>query len=324
MKLGIGLPTFANETLRVPPAQLGRYANRAEEYGFAGAWLIDHLRPTPTYASSLLDPLTTLSFVAGQTETLPIGTSILILPLRHPVWVAKRAATLQHLSEGRLTLGLGTGYVQSEFDAVDVPAEERSARFLEGIELLRALFHEESVTFDGDYYSVDEFRLEPPTRRPPRLLAGGGGVDTPDGRVVRDSVTGRLRHADGWIAPPRTTDILASDWSAFETFLESKDRDPETVDKVLLQYLHLVPGEEPDQVLRTQRKVYRDVLGPDRTTEYAIEQWLTGTVDEIRSTLSSYEQQGFDEVILHPMARGSADLLRQLRLFRDELLGEYG
>ncbi len=323
MKLGIGLPTFANDTLRVPPAQLGQYANTAEEYGFAGTWLIDHLRPTPTYASSLLDPLTTLSFIAGQTETIPIGTSILILPLRHPVWVAKRAATLQHLSAGRLTLGLGTGYVQSEFDAVDVPAGERSARFLEAVELLRALFHEDSVTFNGDYYSVDEFRLEPPTRRPPRLLAGGGGVDTPDGRIVRDSVTSRLHHADGWIAPPRSTDILASDWEAFEAFLEGIDRDPDTVDKILLQYLHLVPGREPDQVLRTQRKTYREVLGPDRTAEYAVEQWLTGTVDEIRSTLATYERQGFDEVILHPMAQGAADLRRQLRLYRDELLCEY-
>lgn len=323
MQLSIGLPTFAAETHRVPSVRLGEYAEKAEDYGFGGAWLIDHLLPTPTYASSLLDPLTTLASIAGRTDTLPLGTSILILPLRHPVWVAKRAATLQHLSEGRLTLGLGAGYVEAEFDAVGVPTGERSARFREGIELLRALLNEDTVTFDGEFYAVDEFHLEPSTPLPPRILTGGGGVDTPDGRIVRDSVTARLRHADGWIAPPRETDILASDWAAFEGFLESQDRDPTAVDKVLLQYLHLVPGTEESQVRRAQRKVYRQVLGPDRPIEYALEQWLTGTVDEIRSTLETYESQGFDEVILHPMTTDPAGLERQLRLYRDELLTAY-
>lgn len=323
MRLSVGLPTFASDTHRVPPGRLNKYANAAEDYGFAGGWVIDHILPTPTYASSLLDPLTTLAQVAGETETLPIGTSILILPLRNPVLVAKRAATLQHLSEGRLTIGLGTGYVEAEFDAVGVPAAERSERFLEGIKLLRALLHEDSVTFDGQYYSVDEFSLEPVPPRPPRILVAGGGIDTPNGRIVRDSVTARIQHADGWIAPPRTPEILASDWAAFEDFLESKDSKPEAVDKVLLQYLHLVPGEDDDQILRSQRNVYREVLGPERSTDYALEQWLTGNVEDIRSTLRTYEQQGFDEVILHPMVTEPSELLRQLRLYRDELLITY-
>lgn len=323
MKLSVGLPTFASDTHRVSPARLNKYAQAAEDYGFAGGWVIDHILPTPTYASSLLDPLTTLSHVASKTETLPLGTSILILPLRNPVLVAKRVATLQHLSDGRLTLGLGTGYVEAEFAAAGIPANERSDRFLEGIELLRALLYEDSVTFDGKYYSVDEFTLEPSPRKPPRILAAGGGIDTPEGRIVRDSVTARVQHADGWIAPPRSPEILASDWAAFENFLESKARDPEAVDKVLLQYLHLVPGKADDQILRSQRNTYRGVLGPERTTDYALEQWLTGDVEDIRSTLRTYEQQGFKEVILHPMATDPSELLRQLRLYRDELLVTY-
>jgi alkanesulfonate monooxygenase SsuD/methylene tetrahydromethanopterin reductase-like flavin-dependent oxidoreductase (luciferase family) len=73
---------------------LRRYVRLADEYDFAGAWLIDHFIEPPTYATSMLDPLATLSFVAGEAETLPVGTSILSLPLRNPVMVAKRAATL--------------------------------------------------------------------------------------------------------------------------------------------------------------------------------------------------------------------------------------
>ncbi|WP_436348538.1 LLM class flavin-dependent oxidoreductase [Natronorubrum sp. FCH18a] len=323
MKLGIGLPSFARKTHAVPPDRFRRYARLADEYEFAGAWLIEHLGENPNYDTSLYDPMTTLSVIAGETETVPVGTSILILPLRNPVLTAKRAVTLQQLSSRRLTLGLGAGYVESEFDAVGVPVEERSARFLEGIELLRKLFDEEVVTFDGEFYSVEEFRLEPNLGRPPRILAGGGGVDTPDGRRVATGVKRRLSFADGWIAPPRAPSTLETDWSLFADHLESNGRDPDTMDKVALQYLHLTPADDPDEARRIQRNVYREMLGEDRSVTEAAENWLLGTIDEVKETLASYERQGFDEVILHPLSSEPAELDRQLRLYRDHLLPTY-
>lgn len=322
MQLGIGLPSFASETHALPPDRFRRFARLADGYDFAGAWLIEHLGENPNYDTSLLDPLTTLSVVAGETETIPIGTSVLLLPLRNPVLTAKRAVTLQHLSSRQLTLGLGTGYVESEFEAVGVPMEERSPRYLEGIELLSRLFEEDEVTFDGEFYSVEEFRLEPDLGNPPRLLAGGGGVETEDGRRVAESVKARLSYADGWIAPPRDADDLATDWAAFAEHLESIGRDPDRVDKVALQYLHLVPGGE-DAARRVQRKVYGEIVGADRSVEYATENWLTGTVDDVRSTLEEYERQGFDEVVLHPVVRRPGELERQLRLYDEFLLPAY-
>ena len=322
MKLGVGLPSYASDTHRFPPERLRRYAQEAEDRGFAGAWLIEHLVRPPTYATSLLDPLTTLANVAGATETLPVGTSVLLLPLRNVVMAAKRAASLQHLSGGRLTLGLGTGYVDEEFDAVGVPIAERSARFLEGIELLRALFEGERVTYDGEFYSVSEFRLEPSLGVPPRVLTGGGGTDEADGeRVVRDSVRRRIDHADGWIAPPRTAATIESDWNAFADRLESQGRDPAAVDTVALQYVHLEPGA-PAQARRIQRKEARDFVGPDRTVADVEDAWLFGSIEEIRERLRGYEGLGFEEVILHPITRDPAELDRQIRLwdeyFRDE------
>lgn len=323
MQLGVGLPSFASDTHAITPDRFRRYVRLADEYGFAGGWLIEHLVKPPSYASSLLDPLVTLSVVAGETETLPVGTSVLLLPLRNPVLLAKRAATLQHLSSRLLTLGLGTGYVEAEFDAVDIPMEERSPRYLEAIELIRWLFESDEVTFDGEFYSVKDFRLEPALGQPPRILAGGGGVDTDDGRIVAESVKERLLHADGWIAPPRSTDVLEQDWTAFAEYLDAKDRDPDAADKVALQYLHLVPGDDADQARRVQRNVYSGVVGPDRSVEYATDNWLTGTVDDVLGTLAEYERQGFDEVILHPMTRTPAELDRQLHLYRKFLLAEY-
>jgi alkanesulfonate monooxygenase len=323
MRLGIGLPSFASETHAVPPDRFRRYARLADEYGFAGAWLIEHLRENPNYATSQLDPLTTLSVVAGETETLPVGTSVLVLPLRNPVMVAKRAATLQHLTSRRLTLGMGTGYVEAEFAAAGVPMEERSDRFLEGIELIRRLFDEDVVTFDGEFYSVEEFRLEPNLGRPPRILAGGGGVDTDEGRKVATSVKRRLEHADGWIAPPESVATIETEWDAFADYLESIGRNPAEADTVALQYLHLTSTDDPDEARRQQRNVYGDIVGADRTVDEASENWLTGTVDEVRATLEEYERLGFDEVILHPLTATPAELDHQLQLYRDELLPAY-
>lgn len=323
MKLGVGLPSFASETHSIPPERFRRYARLAEEYEFAGAWLIEHMVKPPSYATSLLDPLTTLSVVAGETDTLPVGTSVLLLPLRNPVMVAKRAVTLQHLSSRRLTLGLGTGYVEAEFDAAGVAMDERSPRYLEGIELLWRLLNEDTVTFDGEFFSVDEFRLEPNVGQPPRILAGGGGVDTDDGRRVLDSVKRRLRYADGWIAAPRSTDILEDDWAEFATYLDSEGQDPDFFERVALQYLHLVPDDDSNRAERAQQRVYGEILGSDRSVSHAADNWLTGSVDEVTATVEEYDRQGFDQLILHPMTRDPGKLERQLRLYRDELLPSY-
>ena len=323
MRLGIGLPSFSSETHAIPPDRFRRYARRADDAGFAGAWVIEHLMEPPTYATSLYDPLSTLSYTAGETETLPVGTSVLLLPLRNPVMVAKRAATIQRLSSRRVTLGLGTGYVEAEFDAANVPYEERSPRYLEAIELLHRLFTEDEVSFEGEFYEVDGVSLEPNLGRPPRILAGGGGVDTDDGRIVAGSVKRRLDHADGWIAAPRPTETVANDWEQFAEYLDSRGRDPDSVAKVALQYLHLEPGDDRDAIRRAQHRAIDGIVGADRTVETAANNWLTGTVSEILEDLRSYERLGFDEVILHPIVADADELDRQLRLYRDRLLPEY-
>lgn len=119
--------------------------------------------------------------------------------MRNPVLVAQRAAAIQHLSEGRLTLGLGLGYVETEYDAVNVPFEGRSHRFSEALELLYRLLHEDQVTYDGDYYDVTEFTLEPNVR-PPRVLAGGASVETKGDRHVPTTIKERIAGVDGWVA----------------------------------------------------------------------------------------------------------------------------
>ncbi len=134
---------------------------------------------TPPFDRSTpwLDPLVSLGFVASATKRILLGTNILILPLRDPTLVAKQVATLDQLSNGRLLLGVGTGWMQAEFDTVGLAYENKGRRTVEMIEVMKRLWTDPMVEFKGEFYSVGPFVFEPkPVQRPgPRLHFGGEG-----------------------------------------------------------------------------------------------------------------------------------------------------
>lgn len=321
MQLGVAPPTFATDGWRLPASRLERFARRAEALGFGGVWVTEHLLHPPDRNYSRLAPLTTLATLAGATESVPIGTSVLILPLRNPVLVAQRAATLQHLSEERLHLGLGLGWVESEFDAVGVPWEERGRRFTEALDLVRQLLSGEETTFHGEFYDVEGLRLEPRVHRPPRILVGGGGVERDGERRVPEAVRERLlHHADGWLAPPRPPSILEADWNEIATHLEREGRDPTTLDRVGLNWLHLVPGVGSEVAREKQRRVFTVQRGADEERVAAtMENQLSGSVEDVRGLVEEYERLGFDQLIIGPTTHDPADAERQLGLWDDLL-----
>lgn len=328
MRISISLPGFASDGYRVPPSRLESFAQQAENNGFARLWQSDHLINPPTYSTSFLDPLTTLASIAEVTEHIPLGTSLVILPLRDPVWVAKRAATLQHLSEGRLSLGVGLGYVQEEFDAVDIPIEERSPRFTEGVELLAKLFSQETVTFEGEFYDLDSFRLEPPCRRPPDLLVGGGNVD-PDKGVPR-SLKERVRLADGWISPPNPPETIDAIWSEISEYIESHNGDPKDIERIHLVQLHLVPDSNTSDAVTEQLRVFEEFRTITRFADdrKGAREWLrsncvVGNVADVRDELRRLAESGTDEVILQPITGDLACLDEQLSLWTSHLLPQF-
>lgn len=318
MKLGVGIPAKSTSAYRVPPHRSVQFVKRAEEYGFAGAWALEHLTRPTSYRTSFQDPLTTLAMVAGETDTIDIGTSILILPMRNPVLVAKRAATIQNLSGQRLTLGLGQGYLEEEYDAVGVPFEERHRRFTEGLALLYRLLNQDTVTFDGQFYQVEDFHLEPTLTRAPRILAGGGGKEIDGEWKVARGVKERIAMVDGWLSSSGAA--IEKTWPVLTDHIESKGDNPTRADRVGLQHIHLVPGDDEELVREKQRKVFHDFVTEKRGIEYADNQCLTGTIDQIVDRLRQYEATGFDQVILHPAAHEPRDLDEQLDLWADHLL----
>jgi len=172
---------------------------RAEAWGYDSLWTGDHV----AFAVPILDPLLQLAQLGAFTRRLQLGTAVYLLPLRHPVPVAKQIATLDRLLGGRFVFGVGVGgEFPAEYAACGVPLGERGARIEEAIPLLRALWSGESVAHAGRFYPI------PPTRMLPTPLQPGGPPIWGGGRS--DATLARLgRLADGWISYVVTPDRYA-------------------------------------------------------------------------------------------------------------------
>ncbi|MEU6715656.1 LLM class flavin-dependent oxidoreductase [Nonomuraea sp. NPDC046802] len=151
MLLGVNVPNFGPGT---DPGTLRRWALTVEGLGFDLLMVSDHVVITSDvaerYPAPFYDPFATLSWVAGATSRIRIGTTVLIVPYRHPLLVARMAANLNDLSGGRLVLGVGVGWARQEFEALGVPYERRGRLTDEHLEVIRAAWAD-----DGDYRSGD-------------------------------------------------------------------------------------------------------------------------------------------------------------------------
>jgi probable F420-dependent oxidoreductase len=164
-------------------------AERAEAQGWDSLWVGDHV----AFTVPILDPLLELAMLGAFSTRLRLGTAVYLLPLRHPVPVAKQVATLDRLIGGRLDFGVGVGgEFANEYAACGVPLRERGARLTEGIEVLRKLWTGEPVTHAGRFYPLRDVRMLPPPKQRALPILCGGRSDAALARM------GRL--AGGWIA----------------------------------------------------------------------------------------------------------------------------
>src|SRR5438094_10023591 len=155
MQLGMHLPHAGSQA---SPALIKRHAQRAEALGLSDVWVSEHIIvPREQFPRSPLfyDPILTLTWVAAVTERVRLGTSVIVLPMRHPLPLAKELSTLQNLSGGRLILGVGVGWLEAEFNALGVPFQERGRRMDEGIAMMRAVWAQDPVSFEAKYIPAE-------------------------------------------------------------------------------------------------------------------------------------------------------------------------
>src|SRR5262244_3735589 len=163
----IGL-VFVTPAPLTKPDNVVNFAKKCEQMGADSMWTIDRV------AYDNLESLTILAAAAATTRKIRLGTSVLLAGLRHPALLAKTVATLDFISNGRLTLGVGFGSRESDFSAVEVPWEARGSRAVEGIQLMKRLWTEENVTHKGRFFDVQNLTLGPrPIQKPIPIFTGG-------------------------------------------------------------------------------------------------------------------------------------------------------
>jgi alkanesulfonate monooxygenase SsuD/methylene tetrahydromethanopterin reductase-like flavin-dependent oxidoreductase (luciferase family) len=181
--------------MRMPVDAVVERARAAEAAGFEGIALMDHLAPPMAAQHEMWEAMTLATWLLARTESLVVGHLVLCDPLRHPAVLARQASSLDHASGGRFELGIGWGSVPAELDTFGVGAgtpRERVARLAESLDVMRALWTGEPVTYEGRFFRLRAAQQRPaPTRRIP-IVVGGVGERTLE--LVR-------RHADWWNLP---------------------------------------------------------------------------------------------------------------------------
>jgi alkanesulfonate monooxygenase len=324
MRYGLRLPSFAlGPRLTASLADMGRYLRRAEDLGFESAVTIDHLLLTPpAYACTWLEPMTMLAALAGVTRTIRLGTMVLVLPLRNPVYFAKEWATLDLLSGGRSILGLGVGWHEDEFALMGVPYRERGPRTSEAIEVLKALWAGDGVTYEGKYYRFRNLTIDPkPVQLPhPPIWIGGGtqpsekvyGQTVPDISPVLKRIA---KYADTWVPHSSATpEMVKGDWAKVQAFAREAGRDPARIGRVYSNFVWVLKPGEPPESAAPHFKVYS---GMD--LDYWKTYYLLGTAEEVAARISARIAAldgGVDQIVLNPLDWG----LEQLELIAGEVL----
>ena len=187
MKVGVNLLNWGPG---VSPDAMARWASLAEALGYHLVMISDHVAPTPDvvakYPAPIYDPFTTLGWLAGTTRTIELGTTVIILPYRHPVQTARVAATVDRLSGGRFIFGVGVGWSPLEFEALGVPFARRGAVSNDYLAAIKKLWTRDVASHAGPFVSFKDVHTGPrPLRSPHPPIWVGGSSDAALRRAVR-------------------------------------------------------------------------------------------------------------------------------------------
>jgi probable F420-dependent oxidoreductase len=328
VKLGVFLPTYLTSgSEREHASQIRRFAVHAEELGFDSLFVTDHLlTATRFYRVSWLEPLTTLAHAAAVTERIRLGTSILVLPTRQPVVLAKEIASLQHLSGGRFVFGVGVGWYEPEFEAVGGTRRDRGRRTDEVLDATVELLSRPRVSFDGGFYRFVDATIEPLTTVPPVWVAGGRQhvhETSPERPVMAPTVLARISRRDGWIARPTARpEQIALDLAEIDAELAALGR-PRAAGGFTVaheNFCWLSERSDREAAVAEQREHLLRVLSSERPWDYIESVYLTGTIEDVQAQVQERIAVGVEYLILHTL---TADL-RQLELFATHILAPFG
>jgi probable F420-dependent oxidoreductase len=276
----------------MPDAQgLVAYGVRMEELGFDSLWVWDHVLLGVEPNFPIIESLTLLTAIAARTTKIKLGTGILVLPLRNPVVLAKQLTSMDLVSNGRLLMGMASGWYKREFDAVGVPFEKRGKIMDENLEILTRFWTEPMVKGEYTYHKIPAGVMYPkPAQKPRPPILIGGYVD----RVLkRAAVSG-----DGWLTYFYRPDSFARSWAKIRDFAKEAGKDPDNL---------LNAAQLPIRIGKSRAEVelgMMEWLG----TEWDYAAWsestrdsaILGTVDECVEQLKAHLAVGVQKLIFVP------------------------
>lgn len=288
MKIGMFLPQVGEYATK---ENILYIANEAEKEGINSVWVLDRLlwplNPQTPYKAtpngilpvdfqSVLDPLTTLTFVAGVTKRILLGTSIIDMFFQNPVILAKRFATLDILSDGRTISGLGIGWSKDEYEVSGVPYKDKGSRADEFLQVLRKIWTDDVVEFKGQFYNIPASKIGPkPLQKPhPPILLGGFSPKT-FSRIVN--------YANGWIgvAGFGPLEQLEQVINGLRESARKVDKDPSKIGIYIGSYPNVLESPAPSNEERSP---------------------MTGTIDQIGSDIEQIKAMGTNHIFFGYMS----------------------
>ena len=305
MKYGVFLPVSGRAASR---KTLMQAAQQAESLGYDSVWAADRLvipwKIETAYPYSkestfivppdrpFFDTMTCLAFLAGCTEKIHLGMSVMVLPYRHPLHWAKIATTIDQLSTGRLIMGVGVGWMEEEFTAMNAPFKERGAVSDEQLTLLKQLWTEEHITFRGKYYDVDDIAFNPKPYQKPRVPIWVGG----EGKYAQRRAG---RYGDAWF--PYFVRITPAELAARFDYVRKIAREA---------------GRNPGE-LALACCLPIELTSDDAKQE---EDYLKGSIEQISERLRMFQRVGVTHIGLQFMIPHYPERQEQIERFAKEAL----
>ena len=284
-RIGISTPHIFMDS-KVDMSLVGRYVRRAEELGYASLWTQERLTGAPT----VIDPLSFLAYIAGQTTKARLGVSVVVLPRHNPIHLAKQTASIDQMSGGRLILGVGLGTNAQDLVQYGLSPERRVRRFIEHVEIIKALWTQDNVIYKGDFYELDGTNIAPkPTQQPHPPMWFGANVEPAIHRA--------LKYANGWTgAGSSGAKDFPQKVALVQSLLAIEGRTQAEFPISKRVYL-TIDDNEP----RALRRMQEWAAGYYGNADIAERAGVWGSASKIQEKLAEWSELGVDEFILNPV-----------------------
>ena len=295
MQFGVCLPhygkTVSTDDLRIT-------AQRAEALGFHSVWVSDHVvtpqHLLPAFGPTFYDAFVVLSYAAAFTQTIRLGSTVIVVPYRNPLVAAKMLATLDTLSEGRVIFGVGAGGAPDEFQALGIPSNERGRRTDEYLRLMIALWTEDPTTFSGRYFSFEGVRFQPKPRQVPHPPIWVGGKS--DAALKRAVAYGEAWHP---------TSMPLADLQERMT---------------RLRQLAAEAGRAKGPQVTVHQGIRLSAAGEESGNDTGNRRLGQGTSEQVREDMSNYSDLGIPAVVCNFRAEDVQTLWSAMDTFAQEVM----